>query len=157
MKAACPVCRKEIFNQNEIVPNRTIGISPFIIHTQIKSISIIKKYFIRIYVSYYIANILQDCPTLPVEKSKEETTLLKLSITEKYAPSWKSRQGIREIVQNWHDGVKEAVHVIKHHPNGLVDLSDEALQHKMEIVFSKNKIDGNLGDDVATNFIAKYP
>ncbi len=30
---------------------------------------------------------------------------ISLSLTEKYAPSWKTWEGIREFVQNWHDGV----------------------------------------------------
>ena len=28
-----------------------------------------------------------------------------LSLTSQYAPSWKTWEGIRELVQNWHDGV----------------------------------------------------
>ena len=35
----------------------------------------------------------------PSEKS------ISLSLTARYAPSWKTWEGIREVVQNWHDGV----------------------------------------------------
>ena len=38
----------------------------------------------------------------------EESSSVKfisLSLTAQYAPSWKTWEGVRELVQNWHDGV----------------------------------------------------
>ena len=38
------------------------------------------------------------------EGSRSEKSI-SLSLTAQYAPSWKTWEGIRELVQNWHDGV----------------------------------------------------
>ena len=34
---------------------------------------------------------------------------IQLSLTEHYAPSWKTWEGVRELTQNWHDGVLQSL------------------------------------------------
>ena len=34
-----------------------------------------------------------------------EPRALSLSLTENYAPSWRTWEGVREFVQNWYDGL----------------------------------------------------
>ncbi|KAL9965928.1 hypothetical protein ACROYT_G029795 [Oculina patagonica] len=38
-------------------------------------------------------------------KESSAVKSISLSLTSQYAPSWKTWEGIRELVQNWHDGV----------------------------------------------------
>lgn len=38
-----------------------------------------------------------------------DSRTIKLTIQKNYAPHWTSRQGIREITQNWYDGSIERV------------------------------------------------
>ena len=41
-------------------------------------------------------------------KMKSSTmSRINLNLTENYAPSWKTWEGMRELVQNWHDGILE--------------------------------------------------
>jgi len=39
----------------------------------------------------------------------ETSQRIQLSLTEHYAPSWKTWEGVRELTQNWHDGVLQAL------------------------------------------------
>lgn len=66
-----------------------------------------------------VANLLdeicsQKTKSTPQSSNKSDTTLpsikiIKLSMTDSYASHWDSRAGIREIVQNWYDGMVEKV------------------------------------------------
>lgn len=38
---------------------------------------------------------------------------ISLSLTAQYAPSWKTWEGVRELVQNWHDGVFASLEKMK--------------------------------------------
>jgi len=44
-----------------------------------------------------------------MEAGKGGATRIQLSLTEHYAPSWKAWEGVRELTQNWHDGVLQAL------------------------------------------------
>lgn len=79
-------------------------------------------------------------------------SILKLSITERYAPTWKPRQGIREIIQNWYDGVNEQV-VESQGTTNLLELNEA----KLNITVEKRKIDTRLKSDVDSNYIMLYP
>lgn len=49
---------------------------------------------------------------------------ISLSLTSRYAPSWKTWEGVRELVQNWHDGVfssLEKLQVATSSPRSKVD------------------------------------
>ena len=47
----------------------------------------------------------------PAAARPPPTTTIPLSLTEDYAPSWGVWEGVRELIQNWHDGVLEHAHV----------------------------------------------
>jgi hypothetical protein len=93
------------------------------------------------------ANILNDNKVfVNASKSGHETTILRLSITELYAPKWKPRQGIREIVQNWYDGVNEQVAELG---KGFVDLLEETTPSKSVIKHTE--------EEIGAQKIDKYP
>lgn len=54
------------------------------------------------------AGNMAECVSIP-EKS------ISLSLTAHYAPSWKTWEGIRELVQNWHDGVFSSLEKLQLH------------------------------------------
>ena len=59
------------------------------------------------------------------------SSFIALSLTEDYAPSWKLWEGVRELVQNWHDGCLETAVWMK---DSLIwlhlrDVGDEAKEN----------------------------
>ena len=41
-----------------------------------------------------------------------ENDVVHLTITEGYAPSWKTWEGVREFIQNWYDGVLDSYEIV---------------------------------------------
>ena len=61
-------------------------------------------------------------------------TTIALSLTEDYAPQWGVWEGVRELVQNWHDGCLRG--------NGRVEwVRNDANDHVARIGISKLHVD----------------
>eukprot|EP01113_Clastostelium_recurvatum_P005596 TRINITY_DN124_c1_g1_i5.p1 TRINITY_DN124_c1_g1~~TRINITY_DN124_c1_g1_i5.p1 ORF type:complete len:1182 (-),score=354.74 TRINITY_DN124_c1_g1_i5:261-3785(-) len=109
-RAVCPLCRKRVASISDIQPNRLIT-------------NIINEKKARAHPSSLSSeNDSSPSSSLSSSSSAPHTgtiiSTIRLSITENYAPKWKSRQGVREVMQNWYDGMVEKAHIInKDKPN----------------------------------------
>lgn len=59
------------------------------------------------------------------KKRRTEPHTIYLNLTENYAPTWKSWDGVREFVQNWYDGVLGNLEECSPPPVGRKHLSIE--------------------------------
>ena len=76
----------------------------------------------------------------------QDSSLVKsisLSLTSQYAPSWKTWEGVRELVQNWHDGVLASLEKMKITTSARSKVSFFSCEEKDSFVYKAVMTTGN--------------
>ena len=72
---------------------------------------------------------------------------ISLSLTAQYAPSWKTWEGVRELVQNWHDGVFASLEKIKIAPSARSKVAFLSCKEKGSLLYKAVLTVGNSSED----------
>ena len=76
----------------------------------------------------------------------QDSSLVKsisLSLTSQYAPSWKTWEGVRELIQNWHDGVLASLEKMKIATSARSKVSFFSCEEKDSFVYKAVITTGN--------------
>lgn len=93
-----------------------------------------------------------SCVRLKMAQKSSSVKSISLSLTAQYAPSWKTWEGVRELLQNWHDGVFSSLEKIKIATSARSKVAFLACKEKDSLLYKAVLTAGNSSED--TNGLA---